>query len=197
MSAIWRKSRRFLIQKVLHTNDTPHQIAVGVAVGIFVGLTPTVGFQMVIAVAIAAALRANKAICIPMVWITNPITLVPIYAACFQIGVAIMGPSRPVQADPLAPVVVLDAGSDSAGIQQWFHLDFWKDLLLRATKVCTELWVGCLFVASVAALIAYFATRWGVSAYREQRRQKIAARELLRIERRRRSKSLPARRPSV
>jgi len=182
---------------VLHTNDTPHKIAVGVAVGMFVGLTPTVGFQMVIAVAIAAALRANKAVCIPMVWITNPVTLVPIYAACFQVGVAIMGPARVVQNNPLAPVVALDARSESAGVQRWFELDFWKDLLVRATKVCTELWVGCIFVASIAALISYFATRWGVSAYRERRSRKLAARELLRIERRRRSKTLPVRRPSV
>ena len=81
MSDIWRRTRRFLIVKVLHANDTPHRIALGIAIGVFIGLTPTVGLQMIIALALATALRANKVVCIPMVWITNPVTLVPIYSA--------------------------------------------------------------------------------------------------------------------
>ena len=79
VTAIWRKSRRFIVHRVLHADDTPHRIALGVAAGLFIGLTPTVGFQMVLAVALAAALRANKVVCIPMVWITNPFTIIPIY----------------------------------------------------------------------------------------------------------------------
>ena len=33
---------------------------------------------------------ANKAVCIPIVWITNPFTLVPIYGACFGLGRVVM-----------------------------------------------------------------------------------------------------------
>lgn len=199
MSSIWRKARRVFLHNVLHADDTPHRIAVGVAVGIFVGLTPTVGFQMMIAVAIAAALRANKVVCIPMVWITNPATLGPIYLACFKLGSVLVGSS----AGKLGPsaeahIDTLDAGTRAVGLGRWLELDFWKELLMTITRVGVELWAGCLFVASVAALIAYFASRWGVAAYRERRHHRLAEGKQRRLERRRlATKGLPARRPSA
>ena len=197
MAGIWRKARRFFLHHVLHADDTPHRIAVGAAVGIFVGLTPTVGFQMVIAVAIAAALRANKIVCIPMVWITNPVTLGPIYLACFKLGNALVGSSSPSRGhDAVAHIQTLDAGTRAAGLSRWLEIDFWKELLLTATRVGVELWVGCLFVASVAALITYFASRWGVAAYRERRQTRLAERNRRRAARRF-TKGIPAGKPSV
>lgn len=188
MAGIYRKFRKFLIHNVLHADDTPHRIAVGIAVGVFVGLTPTVGFQMVIAVAVAAALRANKVVCIPMVWITNPVTLVPIYAACFRIGSALTGLGAATAShEATAQLTSLEA---AGGMDRWVELGFWKELLQTITRVGAELWVGCLFVGSIAAVIAYFASRWGVSAYRERRAIRLAARGRVPREQRRRSRRL-------
>ena len=80
----------------------------------------------------------------------------------------------------------------TAGIGRWLELHFWKELLLTITRVGAELWVGCLFVASAAALIAYFASRWGVSTYRERRLRRLAAQGRLPRKRRRPPNKLSA-----
>ena len=49
----WWTSPGRLAQRVLTLDDTPHSIALGTAIGMFVGLTPTVGIQMVVVLAVA------------------------------------------------------------------------------------------------------------------------------------------------
>ena len=51
-----------------------------------IAFLPLVGFQTAIAIGLAALFRANKAVCVPIVWITNPLTLVPIYGGCLALG---------------------------------------------------------------------------------------------------------------
>ena len=89
MPRVWLRTRRFLAQKVLHTDDTPHAIALGAALAVFVAFLPLIGLQTVIAIGLAALFRANKAVCVPIVWITNPFSAVPIYTACLILGRAI------------------------------------------------------------------------------------------------------------
>ncbi|HKI70697.1 MAG TPA: DUF2062 domain-containing protein, partial [Verrucomicrobiae bacterium] len=81
-----RRIERFFVYRVLHVDDTPHRIALGVAVGIFVAWTPTVGFQMILTIILATLLRANKLVGIPFVWISNPFTLGVIYYPNYLLG---------------------------------------------------------------------------------------------------------------
>jgi len=55
-------------------------------VGVFVGLTPTVPFQTMIAVPLAWLLRGNLAAAAIGVWITNPLTMPFFYTAFFLLG---------------------------------------------------------------------------------------------------------------
>ena len=82
--------RQFVYHNLLHADDPPHPLALGVAVGMFVAFTPTVGVQMVLAGFLSWLLRANKAVSIAVVWISNPGTMVPIYWYCYRIGCAIL-----------------------------------------------------------------------------------------------------------
>ena len=82
-----KQTERFFIYRVLHVDDTPHRIALGVAVGVFVAWTPTVGFQMILTIFLAWLLRANKLVGVPFAWISNPFTLIPIYMWCnYNVG---------------------------------------------------------------------------------------------------------------
>ena len=52
-------AERFFIYRVLHVDDTPHRIALGVAVGIFVAWTPTVGLHMILTVLLMVSIPAH------------------------------------------------------------------------------------------------------------------------------------------
>ncbi|MCH7527888.1 MAG: DUF2062 domain-containing protein, partial [Planctomycetes bacterium] len=138
---------------------------------------------MWLAVALAALLGANRLVCIPMVWITKPVTLGPIYWTCWRVGFALL-PSNGV-GDGSDVVQHVETMYQTAGLTTVVQESFWRDLVGRFIDVGAELWVGCLVVGIAASLIAYFAARWLVVLARKRRRLlRIAIR--MRRERRRR-----------
>jgi uncharacterized protein (TIGR03546 family) len=64
----------------------PHEIALGFALGIFIGMTPTLGLQMPIAVFCASLLKWNPISAALGVWITNPLTAPFIYTFTYMVG---------------------------------------------------------------------------------------------------------------
>ncbi len=160
------------MQKVLHTGDTPHAIALGTGIAMLVAFLPLIGLQTVIAISLAALFRANKAICLPVVWITNPFTMVPIYGACFGLGRLLL--PAPGGHSETALLAILKQ-PDGAGV---FEVAFWTGLLSRLAGLGLELWVGCFVVGIVFAIASYFFARRGVTGYRERRRRRILLRSL-------------------
>lgn len=154
-----RRFWRFLKYRVLHVEDTPHRIALGVAIAIFVTWTPTIGLQMVLAVAIAALMNANKLVGLPFVWISNPLTLIPIYAPNYLIGNWILGGRYGFSTfiESMGNATQLGGGLASK------VLAFWK----AVTPIFLPLWVGSLVVASILSVATYFLAYWGISAYRK------------------------------
>jgi uncharacterized protein (DUF2062 family) len=64
-----------------------------VSAGLFAAFIPT-PFQMVIAAALAILFRVNLPIAAALVWITNPITMPPVFFFCYRIGAWLL--DRPV-----------------------------------------------------------------------------------------------------
>lgn len=64
-------------------------LARGVAVGVFVGLSPTVGFQTLLMLLGCVALRANFPIAFVVSWVSNPLTMAPLYLGFNQLGEAL------------------------------------------------------------------------------------------------------------
>ncbi len=93
----WGLIRQFKLQalKFIRLRAAPDEIAKGVALGVFIGMTPTFGFQMAIAVFFAFLLKENKLAAALGVWITNPITAPFIYALEYESGRILLGMSRP------------------------------------------------------------------------------------------------------
>lgn len=74
-----------LVQPFVISSAPISHISRGAAIGMLVAMTPTMGFQMYIAAVIWIILRAlirfhfNLPIAVAMVWISNPVTVIPIY----------------------------------------------------------------------------------------------------------------------
>ncbi len=80
--------------KFIRLRGTPDEIAKGMALGIFIGMTPTFGSQMLIAVFFAFLLKENKLAAVLGVWITNPVTAPFIYALEYESGRLLLGMDR-------------------------------------------------------------------------------------------------------
>ncbi len=87
---IWCCDPRQWVRAILRLHDTPHSISLGTAVGVFVGLTPTFGIQMLLVLAVAFLtrpfLRFNRIAALVAVYISNPFTMIPIYWFNYRVG---------------------------------------------------------------------------------------------------------------
>lgn len=141
----------------------------------FAAIVPFIGFQTAAAVALAALFRANKAICIPMVWVSNPLTGIPIYATCLVVGQKIWPSKNDVDLGAalsrLAPPTSWSGFLDPV---------YWKTFMSNLATLGIELWIGIFVVAITSGLVTYFAVRWMVTIYRDRRRHRILQRSLFR-----------------
>lgn len=93
---LWRRLQQIVFHNILHLDDTPHRIAWGVFLGTMIAFTPTLGLQIVLYIPIAALLRANKISGIPILFISNPFTAVPLYYTTWSVGAAVLHPEKEV-----------------------------------------------------------------------------------------------------
>ena len=79
------------IKVLLVDGATPHSVALGAALGIFLTLTPTFGIQMAIAAVVGTFIGANRPLAMAIVWLSNPLTILPLYYSFYATGAAILG----------------------------------------------------------------------------------------------------------
>ena len=155
-----RRLRRVIVHSVLHVDDPPHRLALGAALGVFVTFTPTVGFQMLVVLFLAWLLRANKAIGVPLVWLSNPATFVPIFYPCYVLGRLILG--RPPIREGWAWWKELATPPEGWATAIAFY---WAKFL----EIALPLWVGCLVVGLILGYLTYHFTYRMICAYRLRR----------------------------
>ncbi len=107
-----------------------------VALGLFVAWVP-VPFQMLLSALGAVVARVNLPIAVAMVWVTNPITMPPLFWFAYELGLQLL--RRP------------GLHLESTPTLGWFAEAFgqiWQPFLL-----------GCLVLGIVSALMGYAVTR--------------------------------------
>jgi uncharacterized protein len=103
-----RVSRRLhrypLVARVMHASDclkfSMEGVARGVAVGFFIGLTPTVGVQTLLMIVGCIVVRGNFPAAFLVSWVSNPFTVVPLYWWFNTMGAAVFEPLLPASATP-------------------------------------------------------------------------------------------------
>ena len=71
-------SYKYYVKKLTELRESPDKTARGLAVGVFIGFLPIIGFQVITAVTIALFTRANKVAAAVGTHVTNPWTTIPI-----------------------------------------------------------------------------------------------------------------------
>jgi len=76
---------------IIEVQDTPHRIAMSFASGVFWGLSPLLGIHTIGAFLTAWLLGLNRFVAIVGSYITNPLTIIPIYSFGLWVGARLTG----------------------------------------------------------------------------------------------------------
>ncbi len=129
--------------------------------GSFIAFTPFIGLQTLIAALVATLVGASKKAAMLAVWISNPITMGPIFALTYQLGV-VLGSPRPASAAASVQLPGAPQGSDvilpvsGSGIVNLLEVG-WGYLL--------PMLVGGAVVGLLAAVLSYRLTLRGAMVY--------------------------------
>lgn len=126
---------------------TPHEVALGVAVGLFAAVIPLIA-QSVLAVALAAAVGGCKRAALLMVWISNPLTAVPIYGFTYEVGRLFW---------PAAPSLT---GSELVAFLTEASTGTWGHLWSSGGTLLMPLVIGGAVVGAFAGALSYLPTKW-------------------------------------
>ena len=166
---------RYLLRRTLRAlgraTGTAHQIALGVAIGFFVGWLPIVGIQMVVAVVVCTIFRANKVVPIFPIWLTNPVTIVPIYSFNYWVGWLIVGgPPLSDLATVLRRMITPPAVTEGASrFAAWWESvkHGMGELLSMGWDMQLPLWLGCVIVGTALAVPSYYISYKFVDSFRD------------------------------
>ena len=175
---------RFIVYRIFHANDTPHRLALSIGLGMFLAWTPTVGLQMLLLITLATAFRANRIVGLPIVWISNPLTVGPIYVFNWWFGqhvVALFSTRVTMGFNEIRARV----GEIPFG--HFYEGRFWKELWQLLLGISLDLWVGSLITGLVLGVLAYVTSYKLIVWYRTQtpRGRRHAARMLKETRKRR------------
>ncbi|MBN2581973.1 MAG: DUF2062 domain-containing protein [Planctomycetes bacterium] len=163
---------------LLHLDDSASRIALGAAVGMFVAMTPTIGLQMLIVLFLLTFIPGNRVAGLPMVWITNPATAVPIYVFNYRVGAWILGGEVAATTHREWAELVKRVPSFWQAFHSpvawvgdlWSWLgEFWKTM----EGIIGPLWLGSAIVGLAAALVTYAVMYYLICFYRLRLRDRL------------------------
>ena len=103
---------RGFLDRVKNLDGDPHYVAMGMAIGVFISITPSMPFHTVLAVALAFILRGSKAAAALGVWFCNPITAPIFYWGSYKVGMYLLGNPAPFDVKYESILELLDLGMD-------------------------------------------------------------------------------------
>jgi len=139
--------------KFLRLQDNPQKLALGMALGVFIGVTPTVPFHTVGALFLAGLLRVSPITAYVGIWIMNPVTMAPLYLLAYKVGEILLHKGAPLT------------------LPETYNFEAMLDLLWRGGLA---LQVGGVIIALPPAIVSYFLTLWIVQRYRRRKARKAA-----------------------
>ena len=156
-----RRWARYHYFRVVRLEDSPEKVAAGFAFGVFVGIFPTFGLGIIIAVLASGILRINKAAAIIGSMVMNPWTSPFFWALSFMSGSIMMGYG-------LDDTMVLYRRINSES-------GAWKAVL--GTRLLVPYIIGNIFITMIFAAASYFGVRWSARLYRDSKKRKWEERQ--------------------
>ena len=134
----------------------PHYIAMGMAIGVFVSITPTIPFHTALAIALAFIFNGSKPAAAIGVWFCNPITFPLFYIGSYKVGMFFVYGSKPLEIDYESVAELMQMGVD----------------------VTVAMILGGIILGIVPGIAAYFITRKMVVAVRSRSGKSVRSKQL-------------------
>ncbi len=148
---ILEKRFRIFYERFISLQGKPAQIAAGLAIGVFVGVTPTIPFHTAIIVVIGLLFRQNITAAYLGSWIiSNPLTIPLFYPSQYELGRFLLGMER-------CRFAITDYTLSSIAALGW--------------KILLPLLTGGILMAPFFAVPAYFVTRHLITSIRARRKR--------------------------
>ena len=146
-SGFWNSKLNFFLTSIrafyirfLKIRGTPEQISSGMALGIFIGMTPFMGFHTIAAVAMSSIFGWSKLAAGAGVFITNPVTAPIIYSLTYRMGSKVTGYTDPGQLASL------------------FKDDGFFALIKSSPMIIADLIIGGMIIGIPMAFAGYYTT---------------------------------------
>ncbi len=127
---IWDK-----IRLIFYIKDPPWKIALTFSIGVFIGMSPLIGFHTVIALILAIMFRLNKIVILMATYLTNPWTIVPVYTFSTFIGAKVLHREIRINID-------------------WAHITI-SEIVKSARELLLPFIIGTLIVGFVSSVLSY------------------------------------------
>ena len=158
-----------LINPVLHSNAPVSEVSLGVAFGVFLGLTPTVGVQMYLVALVWSIYRYifgrhfSLPVGVAMVWISNPLTMVPLYYLFLVTGYRLLETQNRISYELFTEYLGHISSTEGT----------WEMIVAGASFLLVDLgWpmiIGSLVYAVPGFIISYFMTKRIVTSHRKSK----------------------------
>ena len=135
-------------RSIFYVKDTPRRIALAFAIGVFMGISPFLGFHTIGAFFLAWLFGLNRLVAVVGVYLNNPWTMVPIYTFCTWVGAKLIGMKQ------LLPDI------------DWKNITF-MDMIDKLAHLILPFFVGTITVGIVAAITSYFIIQIMVTRYKK------------------------------
>lgn len=157
--------------RLVRLNDPPHRIAKGVSLGVFLGIFPTFGLGLLLALLFSWIFKISKPAAVIGSLIMNPYTSLFFWAASYVLGAMLMGVSW---SDAWATFESLNGSALSDG--SLLHMDeaMKSTLHLLAKGVLLPYLLGNFIISAAGAFVSYSLTLRTVTAYRHAREKRLA-----------------------
>ena len=159
---------RPIIRWVIRLRSSPRAIAGGLGLGTFIAFTPTIGVQLILAVIVATFFNMNRPAAMIPVWITNPITVAPIYTFNYWLGAKVWdGPPLPEVSG-----LFVDIGRTMTRLEFWDIKEQFLAVLHMGKEILIPLLLGSIAIGTVAGLLVYIFTLKFLSIFFTRRAHK-------------------------
>ncbi|WP_336287890.1 DUF2062 domain-containing protein [Bartonella sp. CB60] len=155
----------YMRKRILRISATPHKVALGFAVGIFLACSPLLGVHIILAIVFSWILRGNFAAAIIGTVFSNPLTFLFIVMVDYKIGYLCLSLFSDVNEISLSQIRALFDGLTLSNASLLFK-DAWNSIMMPMI-------IGGVFLGFILGSFSYIGVYRAITRFQQKRYQKI------------------------